>query len=254
MLIETVLLLTVLAFVCEFIDSSLGQGYGTILGPVLLLLGFAPSLAVPSILISQAMGGLSAAYWHHRFKNVDFSFKTKNNHNLKMVLIIVLCGIIATIIGAIAGVKLPTITVTTYIGILVIIMGILLLWGRVFVFTMKKIYFIGMLSAFNKSISGGAYGPVVAGGQMITGVETKQAIAVTDFAEAPICITGFIVYVLLRGLVDPAFFIPLCIGAVISTPIGAYMTSKLESNKLKKVVGAIILVLGILVLARIAGA
>ncbi len=29
-----------LAFLCEFIDSSMGMGFGTILSPVLLLLGF----------------------------------------------------------------------------------------------------------------------------------------------------------------------------------------------------------------------
>jgi uncharacterized membrane protein YfcA len=252
MVIEITLLLIVLAFICEFIDSSMGQGYGTILSPALILLGFAPSLAVPSILISQAMGGLSASYWHHRLRNVDFSFKTKNNHNLRMALIIVLCGIVATIIGAVAGVKLPNDAVTIYIGILVIVIGILLLWGRAFIFSMKKIYFIGVLSAFNKSISGGAYGPVVAGGQMITGVEVKSAIGVTVFAEAPICIAGFITYITMKSSIDPFFLIPLCIGAVVSAPLGAYTTSKLESNKLKKIVGAIIFVLGIAVLAKIA--
>jgi len=29
-----------LPFLCEFIDSSLGMGYGTILSPILLLMGF----------------------------------------------------------------------------------------------------------------------------------------------------------------------------------------------------------------------
>ena len=48
--VGTFLLLFVFAFGCEFIDSSLGMGYGTILTPSLLILGFDPLLVVPAVL------------------------------------------------------------------------------------------------------------------------------------------------------------------------------------------------------------
>ena len=38
-----------LAFVCEFVDSTLGMGYGTSLTPILLLMGFEPLQVVPAV-------------------------------------------------------------------------------------------------------------------------------------------------------------------------------------------------------------
>lgn len=53
---ETLLLIGVLAIIMEFIDSSMGMMYGTILSPLLIGMGFRPEVIVPSILISQAVG------------------------------------------------------------------------------------------------------------------------------------------------------------------------------------------------------
>ena len=58
-----VIIILFVAFMCEFLDSSLGMGYGTILSPFLIIAGFDPLLVVPSTLISQALAGLSAAHW-----------------------------------------------------------------------------------------------------------------------------------------------------------------------------------------------
>ena len=44
------ILLIVSAALCEFVDSGLGMMYGTVLSPVLILLGFSPQDVVPSIL------------------------------------------------------------------------------------------------------------------------------------------------------------------------------------------------------------
>jgi len=48
---DKLILLMPLAFVCEFIDSSLGMGYGTSLTPILLLMGFHPLQVVPAVLL-----------------------------------------------------------------------------------------------------------------------------------------------------------------------------------------------------------
>lgn len=54
--IDTVILVVLGGFLCEFIDASMGMMYGTILSPVLIIAGFEPVLVVPSILFSQALG------------------------------------------------------------------------------------------------------------------------------------------------------------------------------------------------------
>lgn len=147
-----------IAFLAEYIDSSLGMGYGTILSPLLIGMGFAPLIVVPAVLFSQAMGGFIAAAFHHEFKNVDFGPKTKDS---RMVYIITTFGILATIVAVLVAINIPQEVLKTYIGILVLIMGSLLLLRQKFSFSWGKIVGIGIISAFNKGLTGGGFGPVV---------------------------------------------------------------------------------------------
>lgn len=240
-----------LALIYEIIDSALGQGYGTLGSPTFILLGFSAKFVVPSILISQACGGLVGAYFHHKRKNADFS--NGKTADIKRVYFIVVSGIIGVIIASVIGFKISKEIMTTYIGLIVLIMGILILSGVELKFTWKKLAAIGCLSAFNKGLSGGGYGPVVAGGQTIIGIDGKNSVAITDFAEAPICITGFIVWMLLAGKLPPLeLMAPMMAGASVAPLIGTWITTKLHSRKkLKTVMGMTIVILGILCLMRV---
>jgi len=60
-------------FVMEVVDAAIGMGYGTILTPVLLMMGFDPLMIVPAVLVSQLIGGLLVSFFHHKFKNVNFA-------------------------------------------------------------------------------------------------------------------------------------------------------------------------------------
>ena len=60
------------AFVCEYVDSTLGMGYGTTLTPLLLLMGYKPLEIVPVILLSELISGLMAGAFHHFQGNVNF--------------------------------------------------------------------------------------------------------------------------------------------------------------------------------------
>jgi uncharacterized protein len=269
--VELFLLLLGLAALCEYIDASLGMGYGTILAPVLLLIGFSPTIAVPAVLLSQAFGGLFASYFHHQFGNVSFESKSKN---LKLVVIISGFGIVATILATIVAVNIPIIALKTYIGLLVLAMGILILRNRSFTFSWKKMIGVGILSAFNKGMSGGGFGPVVTGGQVISGQDHKSAVGVTTFAEAPICIFGFMAYVVsrtvkdidgsvmempftefLQKMVSPKLIqweliIALLLGSIIVAPLAAYTTKTMKKDKIPLFVGALITALGVWTLAK----
>ena len=47
------------ALACEFMDSSLGMGYGTTLTPLLLMAGFEPLQIVPAILLHALFNAVS---------------------------------------------------------------------------------------------------------------------------------------------------------------------------------------------------
>ena len=239
----------VVAFVYETCDSALGQGYGTLGSPTFILLRFDPKMVVPSILMSQAIGGLSAAFFHNRYKNVDFG--NHRTSDMKKVYFIVVCGIVGVLVASLIGFRISKEIMTTYIGIIVLAMGILILSGITLRFTWKKLSVIGAISAFNKGLSGGGYGPVVTGGQTIIGIGSKAAIGVTDFAESPICISGFLAWSLLQGLPQLDLLFAMCAGAGVAPLLGAWITYKIPTRKLKLTLGAVIVILGILCLLKV---
>ncbi|MBN2134502.1 MAG: sulfite exporter TauE/SafE family protein [Acidobacteria bacterium] len=253
------------AFICEFIDASMGMGYGTILSPVMIIMGFDPVVAVPAILLSQSFGGLTASIFHQQFENVNFN---KKSDDLKVVFIIVGFGVIATIIAVFIAVNIPKTAVKTYIGILVIVMGTLLLTNKTFKFSWGKMAAVGVVSAFNKAISGGGFGPVVTGGQLVSGQKATNAVGITTLAEAPICIIAFLTYLILRvvkeidgsilempvsnflsllfssQVIQWELLLALIMGSVVVAPFAAF-TTKLTKNKLRYIIGVIIIVLGV---------
>ncbi|MDE1852100.1 MAG: sulfite exporter TauE/SafE family protein, partial [Candidatus Micrarchaeota archaeon] len=162
-----VLALASIGFLLAFLDTSMGMGYGTVGTPVLLLLGLAPKVVVPSILISQFVAAGIGSIKHHRFRNMDLT-DTKGN-DFRLAVLFVAAGVAGAVMGVLAGVRLPKLYVSTYIGLLVMSMGILALAKLRFRFTWAKAGVLSLVSSFNKTISGGGYGPVLTMGQIISG-------------------------------------------------------------------------------------
>lgn len=253
MIFYTFVAILLLAFVCEWIDSSTGMGYGSILSPFLVIIGFPVLAVVPAVLVSQALGGLFASYYHNNFNNSDFSIKNgKISEDLKTVLWITSLGIIASITAALIGTQISKTLLGTYIGSIVLLMGILILCNFSFVYSKTKMLLVGIVSAFNKGLSGGGFGPLVTGGQIVLGNKGKNAIGITTFAEGPICIVGFLTYWIVNGIHDWKLVLSLSLGAILAAPIGAYTTMKLKNN-LKYVIGILLVILGSLSLLKTYG-
>ena len=272
MSLEVAILIVSGAFICEFIDASMGMMYGTILSPVLIIAGFEPVVVVPAILFSQALGGFTASIFHHQLKNVNLavksanpkiiikklselgyieSFKRGTTKDFKVSMCVASLGVISTIIAVLIAINISKSALKTYIGILVVAMGAILLFGPEFKFSWKKMLAIGILSAFNKGISGGGFGPVVTSGQLIAGRDGRSSIGATTFAEAPICIAGFLTFLITKGISNWNLVILLSTGALIGAPLGALLTSKFKSEKrLRTGLGVLTLALGIWILIK----
>ncbi len=73
--VPIMILISVIAFVFEFMDASLGMGFGTTLTPVLLIIGFPSNIIVPAVLLSELCAGVIAAIAHSLLKNIKFGQK-----------------------------------------------------------------------------------------------------------------------------------------------------------------------------------
>lgn len=238
-----------LAFICEFIDSSLGMGYGTSLAPLLILMGFEPLQVVPAVLFSEFLSGITAASFHHSLQNVNFKPRSKDTH---VALVLSAFSVIGTIIAVLLAIKLPAQILKIWIGGTVIFMGIFILatFKRKPRFTWRKITILGTIASFNKGMSGGGYGPLVMGGQILSGIGVKNAVAITSLAEGITCLVGVTLYFFLTSTVDWTLAPWLMAGAVLSVPLAAHTVKRVPEKSMKITIAVVIILLGLFTLAK----
>lgn len=269
-----IITLVICAFLCEYLDSTLGMGYGTTLTPVFLLMGFSPMQIVPAILLSELISGLLAGFFHHREGNVDLkpksadifkitkmlsplgyieTFKKTVPLHLKVALLLGACSIVGTVLAVFVAVNIPKFWLKLYIGCLVLSMGIVILicFNRNFKFSWGKISILGLIASFNKGMSGGGYGPVVTGGQVLSGVEGKSAVGITSLAEGLTCLVGVIAYILIsKNPVDWKLAPFIITGAVLSVPLSAKSVKLISEKKLKLAIALLTIALGVLTIIK----
>ena len=244
------ILIVPLAFVCEFVDSSLGMGYGTALTPLLLLLGFAPLEVVPAVLLSELFTGLTAAVFHHRVKNVDLRPSSPEG---KVGLMLSGFAVVGTLVSVVLAVKLPADVLKVCIGVIVLSMGVYLLANsrRTPRFSWRRIAIVGTIASFNKGMSGGGYGPLVTGGQMVSGISVKSAVGVTSLSEGVTCLVGVLLYCAMRPGTDWGLAPWLMCGALPSVPFAAYTLKWIPERKARLAVACAVLLLGGLTLSKV---
>jgi len=254
-----VLLLFFISYFCEYIDSSLGMGYGTTLTPLLLTFGAVRQEIVPVILLSELLTGFFAGIEHHRQGNVDL----RKNKNIKTAfLILTVPSVVGVMIATVLSSQLKTMGqhyANLYIGIMTLAIGIYLIYSHYFrkiVFksiSKPRLLFLGTIAAFNKGLSGGGYGPLMTGGQLAAGVKEKEAIVITSLCEGFTCLTGLTVFFILGGSLNLFYVIPLCMGSMLSVVPAAKTIKILPEGVLKKTIGWATLLLGMLTLWKFLG-
>jgi uncharacterized protein len=272
------LAIALIAFLCEYMDSALGMGYGTTMTPVLMFLGFSPLSIVPVVLLSELITGTLSGIMHHKEGNVDFHFKVLNFQRIKDSLSfpellnpdyhtygiqisrhlkVVALLLSATVIGASAAVftarVIPRQWVSLYISVMVIAMGLFILFcfNRKFRYSWKKIAGIGFIASFNKGLTGGGYGPLVVSGQILSGVEGKHAIGITSLAEGITCALGVLAYFLTaRNIIDWRLAPVIIAGAVCSIPFSVKTVKKVNERFLKAMIAVVTIILGIITLIK----
>lgn len=238
------------AMACEYVDSSLGMGYGTTLTPLLLLAGFDPLQVVPCVLLSEAVTGLGAGLMHQRDGNADF-LRDKRTRWTAVVLSIL------SAVGALAAVTLalqvPKLWLKAIIAVIVLSVGLVTLatFRRRLAYRRGHLVTLGAVAAFNKGLSGGGYGPLVTAGQLVSGMSPKQAVAITSVAESWTCVVGLTAYLLMHSGLDWSLAVPLTLGATLSVPMATLTVKHVHETAMRCGVATVTCVLGITALLQV---
>ncbi len=267
--LTTSLFITVLflAIACQYISVSFGMGYGTTLTPVLLILGFSPLHAITAVLLSQFIGGIIAGLAHQQFGNIKLDFSRDNKlikdrlrglgylpsyFDSKVILVLALCGIIGVLIGTFTAVNIPKIVLETYVGAMVLGIGltIILKRGHAGALSWRGLIALGLISAFNKGVSGGGYVPLVTGGQIISGRETRNSLGSTTIAVTIVSAMGFLSHFLLKGDIYWMLAMATSIGSILAAPFAALTVRKVTAKLLRLGIGLANIILGAFTLAK----
>ncbi|TFF95320.1 MAG: sulfite exporter TauE/SafE family protein [Promethearchaeota archaeon] len=245
-MLEFIIIIVIIAFFFEILDSGAGMGFGTGLTPLLLLLDYTPLQVVPAILISESITGLVDSYFDNEFKNVEYSFRPLSD-SLKLALLIAFFGCIAIFISiylTYLALELPTVFIKIYVAVLVLGMGIFALFRTSLKNTdqskpkPKLLVAFAAIAGFNKGVGGGGYGPVITLGQLNSGVYEKSATAIVSLSEAIVSIMGVITFIFISAAgveLDLVLLPSLFTGAFIGALITPYIV-RVVPNKVWKIV------------------
>jgi len=219
----------------EFMDASAGMGFGTVMSPMLMIMGFTPLQVVPAIMIQQGMCGLVGTFLHREFENVEWKFNPMSE-TIKLWLLIAGLGcaaVLFSITAVYAIFKFAKIWIKLYVTLLMLGMAIVAIYqaktrgDKVRPYRFKRMGFYAALAGFNKGIGGGGYGPVVTIGGILSGIPVKAQLAVTAICEGTVSSFAIIVWLLmLAGGTQIDFIIlpSMMIAAIGSAILAPYAT------------------------------
>ena len=174
---------------------------------------------------------------------------------------LVFTGVVGATVAIIVALSIPKQVLKGYIGAMVLAMGILVLVFRRhrIRFSWPQIPAVGVVSAFNKGISGGGYGPLVVSGQILSGSDTRSAIGVTSLADGFICLAALSLHLPLNDgsgwlTSNWRFYGPMLVGALLAAPAAAHATRAVSAKvDLRLVVGLLTCLLGTWTLVKTFG-
>ncbi len=227
------LVLTLLGLAAGFIGTLLGIGGGSLVSPMLIVLGVESHLAVSSSLaavVGTGVGGL------HRFLR---------EHLVRVKLAILLevvtaCG---AILGSSIAIRLSGWQVSLAVSIALSIAGTTILLqpsksmsGKApniqrVLFALPPCFAAGMLSAMTGIGGGVVKMPILLA---ILGLDIKQALATSKMMILITALTGLANYIAHKTF-DLSIAIPLAIGAFVGASLSAKLVTSLEHKTLRRI-------------------
>jgi uncharacterized membrane protein YfcA len=251
------IILTVI--VCLF--AGLGAGFGTgfagmsaaaVIAPMLIaFLGFDPYLAVGIALASDVLASAVSAY----------TYKKNGNLNVKNGLIMMACVLVFTVVGSFVASLMPGAVMGGFSTVMTFFLGIKFIVKPIVTTkeamekTSEKKRIIG--SVVCGSIVGYICGFVGAGGGMmmlllltsVLGYELKTAVGTSVFIMTFTALTGSVSHFIIDGDTPDILVLSLCIiFTLVFARIGARIANKASTITLNRATGAILIVLGVVVL------
>ena len=238
----------------QFVDGTLGMGFGVFSASLLLASGFSPAAAVATVNVAKILAGLSSGLAHWRVGNVRRDW----------LLPLIGPGIIGGAAGAYLMASIPPERIRIWMSVVLVGMGILVLWRSL---ALPRIYapptprdsdrrsfrargrlgLLGLVAGFLNALSG-AYGPFATSAVMLT-ERWKPHLAVGTVSLAEFFVAGAVAFTFLFEMGFEAFpwglAVALALGGALSAPFAASMCRHVPSRILGLGIGLALISLNV---------
>jgi uncharacterized membrane protein YfcA len=241
----------------QFIDGTLGMGFGVTSATILLFIGISPVTASAATHAAKLPTTLVSGLSHWRAGNVD----------LPVLVRVAVPGAVGGFLGAVVLTNISLASAKGWMSALLIFFG-LVIFARFGLgirliptpqggHTARWLSPIGLVGGFVDATGGGGWGPVVTPSLMtVTRHEPRKVVGTTNAAEFVVAVSvssGFLTGSAQHGI--PWLpVIGLVVGGVLVAPFAARLAGRLPHAPMGTLVGAlIVLVNGVTVVSSLGG-
>lgn len=236
--------MTILGFVAQFVNASLGMSFGVITTTGLLALSLSAPTASSIVHLTEVGTSLVTGRLHWRQKNVD----------PRVVLLVGIPGSLAAFCGALLLTRVDLSASRPYASLVLLILGATIIYRNVrsenqVVVPRRRPYLLiplGLVGGFVDSTGGGGWGTIIT--STLTASRTldvRRSIGTSITARFMVATAGSIGFILSLGFshIYWAAVGAILLGSLIAAPLGVRIMSRINTRNLGFLTGVLIVLL-----------
>jgi uncharacterized membrane protein YfcA len=234
------LAMVIVGYLAQFVDGTLGMGYGVFSASLLVSIGLYPVIASASVHTAEVFTTLLSGVFHFKLGNVKRD----------LVLSLAIPGVIGGVAGAYFLASVPGKTIKPFAAVILLMMGLLILY-RFLVrknpiptgnngYSRWKLTLLGLIAGFMDAVGGGGWGPIATPSLILGGDdEPRQVVGSINLIEFFVTVAETLTFLITVG---PEAFrwdivVALLIGGAIAAPTAAFLCRKLPDKALGSLIG-----------------
>jgi hypothetical protein len=236
------ILIAIIGFAGQYIDGSLGMGYGTFLASSMLAIGLMPAMVSASVHIAEIFTSCVSGISHIRLRNV----------RKDLVIMLIIPGSVGGFFGTYLLCMLPGRFATPWIALVLLILGVWIfikflrikILPREEKLPRKFVVPLGFIAAFCDACAGGGWGPIATPALLLTNKSTPQKIiGSVDTAESIITFVIAVSFFFFLGVKNLNWDLIICllVGGIAAAPLAALTVKKIPGKLLGIMVGIILI-------------
>lgn len=247
-----ILLFLIAGFFAQYIDGSLGMGYGVSLASFLLMIGYLPAIASASIHLAEIFVTAASAVSHMKFGN------TRKDIILPMLI----PGCIGGALGAYFVASIPGHLTKPWMAKVLLLLGVVIIFR--FLKTKRKfedrpiskIFLVTLagIAAFCDASIGGGWGPIATPAIILTNKsEPRKAVGSVDTSEFIITLVISTVFMITLGLeaYNWTMVAALAIGGIIAAPLAAWTAKRMPARLFGILIGIVLILINLKTIIKI---